>query len=284
MFDANAQGPQVQVHVPKGTRTTCSVCGRIRKAYCDGTCKGCYDKRFCRSGPCSVCGRTRSLKAKAMCEPCYRFDRRTRPESQEVGQRKRVDRPEDFAAAKAREGDFVDRVLPLVEAYVTRWYRKYGGDVLEEALAEAGGLAWVQFVRHLADGKDPVAGAVNLAKDVRRLVWRFIGVTGAAPPKDVLSFRARMEKGVRLADVEDPNGFFAADRPDPGDEAGWNLDLEDFLGGLSPNARALLEDRLDGRSWEELKGYGLPETVLEFFRDEIRAKYLKKFSAPAGVK
>src|SRR4051812_17989997 len=103
-------------------------------------------------GVCKSCGSRGKLQPRGLCSPCYRAAPAEHP-----GRKWRTDTPEQISAAKARESEYLEFILPRVIRYARKCFRSaYDREAL---VADCCGVSWLLFLRTVADGRDPMAEA-----------------------------------------------------------------------------------------------------------------------------
>lgn len=167
----------------------------------------------------------------------------------------------DCPEVPAWHEQFVNHVLPTVQAIASIRFSSLPQVEQEEGLAEATATAMLAFVRLLRRGKDPVVFAGRLAKIavLRVLAGRLAGSPDNS--QDVLSRLARNRHGHHLQGFDSESRLNGADwesalvenaRITPADLAASRIDFSEWLGRMKHRRRQIAETLAAGYRTEEV--------------------------------
>jgi hypothetical protein len=254
------------------TRKPCAECGRTLYLCTTALCSRCYRKAHpLQVGECLGCHETKPLRCRGLCAHCHKVC----PDEGQSCYRTRQDTPEELAAAKAREGEFLTVIRPAVLQVANKRLRIFSNpETRRELKADAVALAWLYFIRLIADGHEPTRCMGVLIKRVFQTVFRFSGVTGACSTTDLLSPRVRYHRLAATVEYEDHKLHNRADeRKELAEDVVAEMAWREFLASLGGFERELLEFLRHNPRREALREFGLTARQLEWRLKKIRAAW-----------
>jgi len=111
-----------------------------------------------------------------------------------------------IAKAKAREGLFLERILPVVRGYARKRFLNFPESVREEMQQEAACVAWRWFVSLCERDKDPMEQVGTIVKYVVVGLFNYRFLCGQESKNDIHARRAQEVHGFGMAMV-DPRWF-----------------------------------------------------------------------------
>jgi hypothetical protein len=196
----------------------------------------------------------------------------------------RVDTPAELAAAKARERDFLEVVLPAVRNHAANVFRRWSLADSEEAMANITALALKYFVRNIANGHDPLTCIGYMAKVVVKGFRGFQRVTGKMSGTDAMSLRTQMDKDLTIvAESQTPKGveaggwegFLYSAGGKPADPAAASLDFQEWKAGLPAGLQKVVTLLAEQNDLADVAArLDLTPATVQGLRDNLADRYL----------
>jgi len=264
----------------------CVICHQTKAIFCSHKCSSCYQRERSEAlrGDCPGCGKKgMRLLARGMCFTCLP---ELRGVSYTKSRRIRTETPAELAAAKARERDFLDVVLPAVRSAAAKAFRRWSQEGKEEGMAEATALAWRHFVRMLADGYEPLDSAGYVAKVIVKAVKGFQRLTGKMSGVDALSLRTRIDKDLEVvteSQARSPfpehhgwEGFLYSAGGKPADPAATAFNFEEWKAGLPSGLQEFVDYLTRQNDVADVADhFDLTPATVQGLRDNLCSRYLE---------
>jgi hypothetical protein len=178
-------------------------------------------------------------------------------------------------ATVAENAVFVEKVLPVVRRFVAAKFRYLPPYAKDEQINNAISLAYEHFCRLWTKGRDASKFPVALAKFACLRIRSFRGI-GRQNSLDLLSELTQRKRGIERQPLED----YAERRPSALEEVDTRLDFQDWLSGLTPARRRVMEALARGmttaRAAAEL---GCGEHNVQYLRDKCRRLWKRDHAA-----
>jgi hypothetical protein len=160
----------------------CWGCDAAKRINSHGLCNGCLSVLRRTRAECVNCGKVRQIVGRGVCEACR--IKKHKPTGGKLT-------PEQAALVKARESEFLGRIVPAVVGVASRTFRHWSPQARAEMFAEVKALAWRDYVSMTVRGKDPLAGVRSFAELVVRKFRSFKTVAGSHSSTDPLDALCR---------------------------------------------------------------------------------------------
>ena len=179
--------------------------------------------------------------------------------------------------------EFLNHILPAVEAVARSRFRSLPAVEREEGQAEAVATAMVFFVRLVSRGKNPTVFAGRLAQVavLRVLAGRLVSTPDNNG--DVLSRYAKRQRGFQVDSLDTrqqaPSGVWQEivvedRRSTPAETAACRIDVGAWLAGMSSRRRAIAESLAAGYRTEEVaEKFSVSPARISQLRREFEASW-----------
>lgn len=155
-----------------GTNANCMVCGDVKRIFCKGVCRQCYDRVFRpnrnRRGVCSGCKNERVIYSRGLCSPCFKNPHLREQTPSKQGQSSVIDSiPGDgpFCVTLCKPGDDVQDEIPIKRFRnanrakeecqrrneIARRRRRWGRSFYFVSVYNSARLWWVDKISNLLD-------------------------------------------------------------------------------------------------------------------------------------